>query len=74
MVVTFKDNSIKTCHGINNSSRIMCHMTKLYIVIQTTLDKFRKIHYKDNPDGSISLSNCDFSISKKKILADFFSY
>ena len=52
----------------------MCHMTKLFIVIQTTLDKSRKIHYKDNLDGSISLSNCDFSISKKKILADFFSY
>ena len=55
LVVAFKDNSVKTCHGINNSPRKMCHMTKLSMGIQTmALDKSRKKHYKENPDGSIT--------------------
>lgn len=35
-------------------------MTKLFIVIQTTLDKSRKINYKENPDGSITFIELRF--------------
>lgn len=42
-------------------------MTKLFIVIQTTaLDKSRKIHYKDNPDGSITFIELRFHYQQEE--------
>lgn len=42
LVVTFKDNSTKECHGINNSPRKMIHMTMISMAIQTMAMKQAK--------------------------------
>ena len=42
LVVTFKDNSTKECHGINSSPRKMSHMTMIFMTILTMAMKQAK--------------------------------
>ena len=42
LVVTFKDNSTKECHGINSSPRKMTHITMIFMTILTMAMKQAK--------------------------------
>ena len=42
LVVTFKDDSTKECHGINSSPRKMIHMTMISMAIQAMVMKQAK--------------------------------
>ena len=50
LVVTFKDDSTKECHGINSSPRKMIHMTMISMAIQTMAMKQAK---KDSKEGQV---------------------